>query len=244
LCRSYWLVSFSERFSASFTAVVIETGDYFLSLSKPPKVILAPAPEGLLLEAWQVFLSGVVLGISIAAPPGPVNAAAAYQVTKSWLAGWSTLLGATTADAIFFLLTYYGLTSLIASGEVRDVLFVLGGCFMLYLAFTTLRGARGEPREERKSGRPYVLGLTIGLSNPFQLAWWIAVGIGMISTFGLGIVFGFFAGIIAWTLLFATLLRAGISRYRRVYPYLGYVSGAILIVFGVWFLFTAVSSLL
>jgi threonine/homoserine/homoserine lactone efflux protein len=197
-----------------------------------------------LLESWQVFLSGVVLGISIAAPPGPVNAAAAYQVTKSWFAGWSTLMGATTADAIFFLLTYFGLTALIASGEVRDLLFVLGGCFMLYLAFTTLRSAKREPREEKKAGRPYLLGLTIGLSNPFQLAWWIAVGIGMISTFGLSIVFGFFTGIIAWTLLFSTLLHAGISRYREVYPYLVYASGAILVVFGLWFLFTAVSSLL
>ncbi|MDA4136581.1 MAG: LysE family translocator [Thaumarchaeota archaeon] len=197
-----------------------------------------------MLESWQVFLSGVGLGISIAAPPGPVNAAAAYQVTKSWFAGWSTLLGATTADAIFFLLTYFGLTALIASGEVRDLLFVLGGCFMLYLAYTTLRDAGGEPRQEKKAGTPYVLGLTIGLSNPFQLAWWIAVGIGMISTFGLSIIFGFFTGIMVWTLLYSTLLRTGINRYREVYPYLVYASGAILVAFGVWFLFTAVSSLL
>jgi len=141
-----------------------------------------------MLESWQVFLTGVVLGLSIAAPPGPVNAASAFQVTKSWFAGWSTLLGATTADAIFFLLTYYGLTALIASGVVRDLLFAAGGFFMLFLGVTTLRSARREPRGGTKTGRPYVLGLTIGLSNPFQLAWWITVGIGMVSTFGLGIV--------------------------------------------------------
>jgi threonine/homoserine/homoserine lactone efflux protein len=197
-----------------------------------------------LLESWQVFVSGIVLGFSIAAPPGPVNAAAAYQVTRSWFAGWSTLLGATTADGIFFLLTYFGFTALIASGELRELLFVVGGLFMLYLAFTTLGRAKTEPRQEKKTGKPYVLGLTIGLSNPFQLAWWIAVGVGMISTFGLSIVFGFFTGIIAWTLLFSSLLRRGVSRYREVYPYLVYASASILGAFGVWFLFTAVSSLL
>ncbi len=196
-----------------------------------------------MLEGWQVFLTGVVLGISIAAPPGPVNAAAAYQVTKSWFAGWSTLLGATTADAIFFLLTYFGLTALIASGEIRDILFLVGGCFMFYLAYVTLKSAKSGPQEGKKSGRPYVLGLTIGLSNPFQLAWWIAVGVGMVTTFGFSIVFGFFTGIIAWTLAFSLLLHAGVSRYREVYPYIIYVSGAILAAFGVWFLFTAVSSL-
>lgn len=197
-----------------------------------------------MLGSWQVFLSGVVLGISIAAPPGPVNAAAAYQATKSWVAGWSTLLGATTADAIFFLLTYFGITALIVSGEARDLLFVLGGCFMLYLAFTTLKSANGAPRQDKKRGTPYLLGLTIGLTNPFQLAWWITVGIGMISTFGLSIIFGFFAGIMVWTLSYSTLIRAGIQRYREVYPYLVYASGTILVIFGVWFLFTAVSSLL
>lgn len=185
----------------------------------------------------------MILGISIAAPPGPVNAAAAYQITRSWFAGWSLYLGATTADGIFFLLTYFGFTALIASGEVRDLLFVLGGCFMLYLAFVTLESAKSEPKAAKKAGRPYLLGLTIGLSNPFQLAWWIAVGIGMISTFGLSIIFGFFTGIVAWTLLFSSLLRAGISRYREVYPYIVYVSGAILAAFGLWFLFSAVSSL-
>lgn len=196
-----------------------------------------------MLESWQVFLSGIVLGFSVAAPPGPVNATAAYEMTRSWLAGWSTLLGATTADAIFFLLTYFGLTALIASGEVRDVLFLIGGLLMLYLAFVTLRTAKRAPREETRTGRPYVLGLTIGLSNPFQLAWWVAVGIGMVSTFGLSIVFGFFTGIIAWTLLFSSLLRAGLRRYREIYPYIVYASGATLLVFGAWFLFTAASSL-
>jgi threonine/homoserine/homoserine lactone efflux protein len=198
-----------------------------------------------LLESWQTFLTGAILGVSIAAPPGPVNAAATYQVTKSWLAGELTLLGATTADAIFFVLTYFGLTSLIASGEARDLLFVVGGVFMLYIAYSTLRRAKVKPASGPvRGGRfPYLLGLTIGLTNPFQLAWWIAVGVGMISTFGLNIVAGFFAGIIAWTLFLSTILRAGLTRYQRIYPVLVYASGAILVLFGVWFLYSAISSL-
>jgi threonine/homoserine/homoserine lactone efflux protein len=198
-----------------------------------------------MLATWQVFVTGAVLGVSIAAPPGPVNAAAAYQVTKSWLAGWLTLLGATTADGIFFVLTYLGVTSLISSGEIRELLFVVGGLLMLYLALSTLRRAKLRPSAERAGSTrlPYFLGLTIGLTSPFQLAWWIAVGVGMISSFGPGIVAGFFVGILAWTLFFATLLREGVSRYRRVYPILIYFSVAVLFAFGVWFLITAISAL-
>ncbi len=198
-----------------------------------------------MLESWQVFLSGMALGVSIAAPPGPVNAAATFQVTKSWMAGWLTLLGATAADGIFFVLTYFGLTTLIANGEARDLLFVVGGAFMLYLAYSTLKLAKDKPKSGPvRGGRyPFFLGLTIGITNPFQLAWWIAVGVGMVSTFGLSIVAGFFAGIVAWTLFFSTLLRAGLTRYQSVYPVLVYVSGAILLGFGVWFLYSAISSL-
>ena len=198
-----------------------------------------------MLAGWQIFLTGAVLGVSIAAPPGPVNAAAAFQVTRSWLAGWLTLLGATTADGVFFFLTYLGVTALIASSEARDLLFVLGGVLMLYLAMSTLSKAKILPgKVPSRGGRlPYLLGLTIGLTNPFQLAWWIVVGVGMISHFGLGIILGFFSGILAWTIFFSALLREGVSRYQRVYPILAYGSGAILFVFGVWFLYTAISAL-
>jgi threonine/homoserine/homoserine lactone efflux protein len=201
--------------------------------------------EPTLLAGWQVFLSGFVLGISIAAPPGPVAAAATVQAARSWLRSWMVLLGATAADGIFFLLTYLGLISLIASEEARDILFLVGAAFMFYLALSTLRGARRGPAPAEPAGGryPFLLGLTIGVSNPFQLAWWITVGIGMISTFGPGIVAGFFAGIVAWTVIFSTLVHEGLSRYRRAYPFIVYASAAILAAFGAWFLYAAISSL-
>jgi len=182
--------------------------------------------------------------MTIAAPPGPVNATAAQQATRSWLSSWLVLLGATTADGIFFILTYYGLTAIIVSDEAKEALFLVGGALVLCLAFVTLRNARRPLESRRKrTGYPYLLGLGIGISNPFQLAWWVTVGIGMISTFGLSIVIGFFSGIVAWTLLFATLLHASITRYERAYTVVVYASGVILAGFGVWFIFAAIHGL-
>lgn len=190
---------------------------------------------------WQIFLSGVALGLSIAAPPGPVNAASASQATRSWRSSWFVLLGAMTADGVFFLLTYYGLIRLIASQDAREALFLAGGCLMVFFGLLAFRSARskGGRREGRGGGYPYLLGVTIGISNPFQIAWWITVGVGMISTFGLSIVAGFFSGILTWTLLFSGLVRLGSTRYDRVKALIGYLSGVTLVVFGVWFLITA-----
>jgi threonine/homoserine/homoserine lactone efflux protein len=204
-------------------------------------------------DALQVLLSGVALGFSIAAPPGPVTAMSAQQVvSRSWSSGWLVMLGATAADAIFFVLTYYGVARLVTTGE-RGVLFLLGGALLLYLAYSTVKkagrssdGAAPIFRANRWSsslGRsPFLLGLSIGLTNPYQLGWWVAVGASMVADFGGSVAVGFFVGILAWTVAFTALVHAGVRRYRRLAPVIAYASAAIMVGFGVWFLVVALTS--
>src|SRR6266850_2392176 len=126
-------------------------------------------------DAFQIFLSGALLGFSIAAPPGPVTALSAQQVaSRSWLAGWLVLLGATVADGIFFAVTFYGVARF-ASPALRSILFVVGGVLMLYLAVSTARTARRPKssallsrhgRWASSSRSPFLLGISIGLTNP------------------------------------------------------------------------------
>jgi threonine/homoserine/homoserine lactone efflux protein len=198
-------------------------------------------------DALQILLSGVALGFSIAAPPGPVTAMSAQQVaSRSWLAGWLVMLGATAADAIFFVLTYYGVATLVTPGE-RGLLFVLGGVLLLYLAFSTVKNARrlasgpSSSQSDRWSSSsmrrfPFLLGLSMGLTNPYQLAWWVAIGAGMVSDFGGSVAVGFFVGILSWTLIFTTLVHEGVGRYQRLAPVIAYASAAIMAGFGLWFL--------
>jgi len=198
-----------------------------------------------LADTFQILLSGVALGFSIAAPPGPVTALAAQQVVaRSWLSGWLVLLGATAADGIFFALTFYGVTRFVGPA-LRSILFAIGGVLMLYLAASTVRNARGRergtplPRGGRwtSSGKsPFLAGLTIGLTNPFQLAWWVAIGAGMVAEFGSSVAVGFFVGILSWTLIFSAAVHAGVTRYERLAPLVSYASAAIMAGFGLWFL--------
>jgi len=156
------------------------------------------------------------------------------------------MLGATAADGVFFVLTYYGVARLVTPGE-RGVLFVLGGLLMLYLAVSTVRVARrpqtgpSPSRSRRWSSpplerSPFLLGLSIGLTNPYQLGWWIAVGAGMVEDFGGSVAVGFFVGILSWTLVFTVLIHEGVARYQRLSPLIAYGSAAIMTGFGLWFL--------
>lgn len=198
-------------------------------------------------DALQVLLSGVALGFSIAAPPGPITALAAQKVaSRSWLSGWLVMLGATAADAVFFVLTYYGVARLVTPSE-RGLLFVAGGLLLLYLAFSTAKSARrpegstSPSRSDRWSSSsmgkyPFFLGLSVGLTNPYQLGWWVAIGAGMVSEFGGSVAVGFFVGILSWTLIFSTLVHEGVARYQRLAPVIAYASAAVMAGFGLWFL--------
>ncbi len=205
-------------------------------------------------DALQILLSGVALGFSIAAPPGPVTALSAQQVaSRSWLSGWLVMLGATVADAIFFVLTYYGVARLVTPAE-RGVLFVLGGALMLYLAFSTVRMARrsrvgsspatrGRWSSSPVGRSPFLLGLSMGLTNPYQLGWWVAIGAGMVAEFGSSVAVGFFVGILAWTVIFTRVVHAGVTRYQRLSPAIAYASAALMAGFGLWFLGSGLSTI-
>src|SRR5207244_8467205 len=59
------------------------------------------------LEILATVLAGMGIGLSLGAPPGPVNAIiASHTVTRSWRAGFLVGVGATTADTIFLAIAF------------------------------------------------------------------------------------------------------------------------------------------
>ncbi|MEJ2769981.1 MULTISPECIES: LysE family transporter [unclassified Stygiolobus] len=181
---------------------------------------------------FYIILIGAVMGLSIAAPPGPINAMMAHESLRSSLHGTSVGAGAMTADFIFFLLTFF-FKSLIPQ-NVLFIFYMIGGIYMLYLAYgvwktktfnTSIKGS-------------YVKGLTTALVNPYQIGWWLTFGISMLDQFSIYIAPGFFLGILIWILSFPAV----ISKYGKDYIlYVKIFSLIVLTVFGVYFLYQGVS---
>ncbi len=80
---------------------------------------------------------GILLGLSLAGPPGSVNSIIANEALKSPLHGTLVGLGAMTADLTFFAIVF--LTNGIISPTILKVIYVIGGIFMLYLGISILR---------------------------------------------------------------------------------------------------------
>jgi len=139
-------------------------------------------------------LAGVVFGLALAAPPGPMNAVIAEEsVVRGWLSGFTAGLGAMSADAVFCGLTLLGVVGFVGRAPtVRGAMVGVGGLLMLYFAYgaamdasesdgflqaATDGGAAGAAGEESRGFRKaFVLALT----NPYQILFWLSAGVGML----------------------------------------------------------------
>jgi threonine/homoserine/homoserine lactone efflux protein len=219
--------------------------------------------------------AGVVFGLALAAPPGPMNAVIAEEsVLRGRIAGFRAGLGAATADAIFFVLASLGLVAIVESLPLlRGVMIAVGGVLMLYFAVGAVRGARASFRPSAgdepsiEEGKGFRKALVLALTNPYQVLFWLTVGIGLlrpgeldvlaylplvgddlvgtfvVTTGSPALIGGFFLGILTWIVGFPTGLVAAERRIETFAPLVAVGSGVVLAGFGVFFLYDAASTL-
>jgi threonine/homoserine/homoserine lactone efflux protein len=205
-------------------------------------------------DAAVSALAGILLGLSLAAPPGPMNAVIAEEsVARGWTSGFAAGLGAMTADACFFVLALVGVVAVVRDNPtVETVMFAVGGLLMLYYAYGAMQDAGSFSDADAADGRGFRKAFALALANPYQVTWWLTAGVGLlnpgrIEAFGYSLsaangaltVAGFFAGILLWITVFPVSLRAAGDRVDAFGTVVAYASALVLALFGVTFLGTA-----
>jgi threonine/homoserine/homoserine lactone efflux protein len=195
----------------------------------------------------QVFFRGLVIGVSIAAPVGPIAILCIKRsLSQGQLWGFVSGLGAATADAVYGCIAAFGLTFVSrVLVEQQVYIRILGGVFLLYLGVRTiLKKTTGERSDAPGPGLIASYGSTflLTLTNPMTILSFAAVfaGLGVVDA-GQGyasasvIVCGVFTGSAAWWLTLSMLL--GIFRVKFSSKTLRWVNrsaGIILCGFGVF----------
>lgn len=215
------------------------------------------------MSLLTTLLAGVLFGLALAAPPGPMNAIIAEEsVQRGWTAGFRAGLGAMAADVLFFGLAVVGLVAVVdRSPTLQRGLFLVGGLLMLYFAVGAARSADGQfdgttPDRSRGFSKTFLLSLT----NPYQILFWLTAGVGLLTpgvvdvlaaaterlsglvvveTGHPALVAGLFGGVAAWILVFPAALVAARSRIDVLAPAIAYGSAAVLGGFGLYFLIAA-----
>ena len=187
------------------------------------------------------FLAGALLGISLAAPPGPIMAVMATASVQGRVKeSIHTALGAISGDAIWLLLVTAGFIAFLHDHpRAVGALGIVGSAMLLWMAWETLRVARSGPAESSARGS-YRLGIATVLTSPFSFAWWMGSGPLLIRTLGSAGIAGLFVALLVYTVVITYALKWLGARVRHTAAAVTYLSVGILAVFGLFFLREAV----
>ena len=193
-----------------------------------------------------LLLRGFVLGFTIAAAVGPISLLVIRRtLSEGRIVGLASGLGVATADGTYGAIAAFGLGAATqALVDVRQVLGLVGGLFLLWLAWTTARAEPHDPAvvRPRRGGLAgaylSILGLT--LTNPMTILSFGALFAGLGVTSGVpgdaGLVtLGVLLGSGAWWVLLTTVVsvvrgRVTTTWIRRINVASGVAIGAFAVV--------------
>lgn len=178
---------------------------------------------------------GFLLGILLAAPPGPVMMIMAGEAARGRPGrAMRTAFGAMTGDATWLALAAIGfLVFLQERPVVVGVLALLGAALLLWMAWGAWRAARAGIEESATRGT-YRLGYLTVLTSPFSFAFWLANGALLLSTWGAWGIVGLFAGLVAYTVAFSFGVAWLGRRVERMAVWVAYASAVALAGFAGW----------
>lgn len=175
-------------------------------------------------------LLGFGLGLSLAVPPGPVNALIMREGSRhgAW-GGIRAGLPAPTVDTAYLLLVVFGLPRLVNLDRWTPYLAGAGVLLMLYLARDT---ARVRDRAVAPPARPAAL-WAVSLTNPYQYAWWLSAGTAFMAQQGAWGMAGFVVAVYLWVFVLANLVALGAQRWPGFVPTMTILSADLLAAFAI-----------
>lgn len=185
------------------------------------------------------LLIGLLLGFSLAAPPGPMNALIAAESMRGFRRGVVTGLGAMSADAVLGAVVYFA-RSVVDVHEYVRVIYALGCGVVAYFGVRLLVRRPEGPEPIAPPARTFASAFVLGVSNPFQILWWLTAGLAFAYLGGALLFVGLFGAIAVWIVAFPAVVSAGASRAPRAVPGVRLVSGAVLLGFAAYFAWLAV----
>lgn len=151
---------------------------------------------------WQIFIIGLVMGITAAAVPGPINLEVVRRaLSRGPRVGMAFGMGAVTADVLFVIASSVGalalFTALPKGGQA--ILWLVGSILLLLVGMSALRARMpierrpmpddtqeissvefpGPVYNVRRVIRNYFLGLALTLTSPPTIMYWVITGLGI-----------------------------------------------------------------
>lgn len=203
----------------------------------------------IIMSAISLFIEGLLLGFGAALPLGPINLLIMNEALQGYKKAVAIGLGAMSADVTYLLLISYGITNYLREPLLLTILSLIGGVFLIYLAFLIFKG-RNHHIHKMKTTKDatllsnYTKGYLLTLLNPYTVLFWLSVTSYSTTTQSLGTtLLGLICAIMIWILLMPYFIykkRALIS--DKISSLIAIISAGIIFLFGVSLLFKSLDA--
>ena len=192
------------------------------------------------VSGWHAALAGALLGLSLAAPPGPVTAIMVSASLHGRLRqAFLTACGAISADLCWLTLSILGVLTVFRDHpRWLGYLGLAGAALLLWMAWGAWTSARRGIQDSQTPGS-WKLGFFTVLTSPISLAWWLANGALLYTSWGLPGIVAMFLSLVVYSALFCQAFRWLGSRAARVAVGMAYASVLVLAGFGIYVGYTA-----
>jgi threonine/homoserine/homoserine lactone efflux protein len=203
------------------------------------------------MEYLLTIIQYIVLGLSLAAPIGPMNMEVLKRgFTEGFMSSWLVGIGGLTGDVIILISIFLGFRDVMQNTWIQYLMYIIGAGMLCYLGITSIyvafkkRLSRSN-LNQGKSRNAFLSGFTISMANPISLVFWFGVyGTSLqllISKhsllFSIICSFSIIVGLFLWNLnLVLTVYFSKRLLNEKVMRGITFIAGITLICFGVQFL--------
>ena len=199
-------------------------------------------------------MQNILLGLSLAAPIGPVN----LEIIKRGLnSGFKQAIlagvGAMCADTTYLVLIFFGLTSFFNFAFMKLLLGVGGSLILIYLGGVSVKEyfkANTVENKQRNFSSSFIAGYALAISSPMTIVWWTGVFGALLAaqthtqTTTISAFFSCLSillGCFLWVFFLSASLHWGKKIINeKLTRLVSLFAGCFLIVFGIYFLYRAV----
>lgn len=129
----------------------------------------------------NVLISYIVLGLTLAAPIGPVNSARLDKgIRNGFWHAWVVGVGSLLADACFMLLIYLGVVHFLNIPMVQVFLWLFGGFVLIYSGIESVfRVNKLKLSQDYRSKDSlvscFLLGFFMSITSPLSILFWLGI---------------------------------------------------------------------
>lgn len=180
------------------------------------------------------FITGILLGLGVAIPIGPLNILIMNYSLSSFGRGFALGMGAMSADILYFVLLSLGVLVVFDNPWIFKSIAIFGAIFLLYMAWTCYKNASKMLAKISNTERGesllacYLKGLGLNSINPFIIGFWLSLSSVVVSSANwmiaaLGVLLALFAWVLGLSILTSLARRIISAKVARIFSYVSAV---------------------